>query len=162
MLEYAIAAAVAAGIVAVGLTVTRRKPPPTLRDQVGALATRVNPAAIEGAMEWLPPEEYAAGRRRTQRRSGPPTPVRISPVPVGDLLLAEEGMVVDRSSGGICVATRNEYEVGGRVYVRAEAAPPESLWVGVTVRYCRKDGELFLIGCEYCETLPWGVLLLFG
>jgi hypothetical protein len=73
------------------------------------------------------------------------------------------GWVVDRSSGGLglqlpCAVTTNAV-----VPVRAVAAPEETPWVEMRVRQCRQLRRThWAVGCEFVETPPWSILLLFG
>ena len=70
--------------------------------------------------------------------------------------------MLDRSTGGLCFAAHDPFVVGTDVLMRADAAPAGSPWVGATVRYCRRSGDYYLVGCEFHGAPPWDVLLLFG
>jgi hypothetical protein len=111
---------------------------------------------------WLPPEQQYGDRRKAPRRADRLTAIRVAGAPRGDGRTADEGLVTDRSSRGLCFATERRYAVGTGLFVRAENAPEGTPWVAVTVRNCRDVGGYILIGCEFQETLPVGVMLLFG
>ncbi|MDB5312804.1 MAG: PilZ domain protein [Gemmataceae bacterium] len=136
------------------------RPARTLREKVGAHAGGALDEEIDRMLNWLPRDAAWSDRRRAVRRAGRPTPVRVAPAPVADARAAEEGLVLDRSTAGLCVAVHRPLAEGGRVFFRAEAdgAP----WVGATVRQCRTGDDFYLIGCQFHETPPWAVLLLFG
>jgi len=51
---------------------------------------------------------------------------------------------------------------GGTMQVRAHNAPDTTPWVTVVIRSCRNTGKHFEVGCEFDQTPPWNVLLLFG
>jgi hypothetical protein len=167
-MEFVVAAAVVAAVVAAGAVIAafRRSPPPPpppLTEIVAGWGIGGGTAAaVERSLEWLPREDDATDRRRAERRAGPPTPIRVAAAPVADMRLAAEGLVLDRSTGGLCVAARDRYAEGDHMYVRSETAPAGSPWVAVTVQYCREHRGLYLVGCEFLEAPPWGVLLLFG
>ena len=133
----------------------------SLLEKVGRRAHRVRFDDIERALYWLPPE-VSADRRQGSRRSGPGTPIRVCAAPDVEPLVTDEGLVLDRSMGGLCFAAHHPFVEGAVLFVRALDVPPGSPWVGVTVRNCRDCGDHVLIGCEFLETLPWNVLLLFG
>ena len=73
-----------------------------------------------------------------------------------------EGFVLDRSTGGLRITVATAVEPGTNVQVRAANAPESVEFVGMMVRSCRKNGEFFVLGCEFEKTPPWNVLLLFG
>lgn len=101
-------------------------------------------------------------RRDSVRRAGNPIPVRVNAVPVAAASSGSPAVVLDRSTGGLCIAVDRALSPGQLVHVRAEAAPDSSPWVRVEVRSCRKDGRFYQIGCRFTDRVPWGVLLLFG
>lgn len=160
-------AAVAAAAVTVGalliffLRGKRRPPPRTLRDKVRA-ARQGWEGDTDPMLLWLPPEQQYGDRRKTPRRADRLTPIRVAGAPRGDGRTADEGLVTDRSSRGLCFASERRYGVGSGLFVRAENAPEGSPWVAVTVRNSRDAGEYVLIGCEFQEALPMSILLLFG
>jgi hypothetical protein len=102
----------------------------------------------------------AAERRITLRRGGNPTAILVT-----DAECKKEpmrGWVVDRSTGGMCLAIAEKVEPGTIVNVRAMNAPETATWVQMEVKTCRKEEDSWEIGCQFVKTPPWGVLLLFG
>jgi hypothetical protein len=156
-------AAAAALALLMAVLLWARKPPAvrSLREKVGDAAGGARDQDIDLALNWLPPE-CLGDRRRAARRGGGPTPIRVSDLPQGGRRAGDEGLVLDRSTGGLCFAAHRSFREGTWVYVRAVSAPPGSPWVGVMVRHCRGHGDHFLIGCQFLDPPPWNVLLLFG
>jgi hypothetical protein len=109
---------------------------------------------------WLPPPMRPDERRRSIRRSGVPTPVQVTdPKKPAKVINA---FVLDRSSGGIRLASEKPFSTGSKMQVRSAAAPPESPWVIIIIRSCREVGDYFELGCQFEEELPWHLLLMFG
>lgn len=112
------------------------------------------------ADQWLPPSKRHDERRRSMRRGGVPTPVQFS-----DPLKPKkhfDGFVLDRSSGGLRLASERAFPTGSTMLIRPIAAAPETPWVPVIIRNCREQGDFFEIGCQFQEDLPWHLLLMFG
>ncbi|MBA4062668.1 MAG: hypothetical protein C0501_02970 [Isosphaera sp.] len=121
-----------------------------------------SPAAVdhEKAAHWAPPEQSYADRRGAVRRDGQPVRVLLaSPNLRGG---ADEGYVLDRSTGGLRVATAAAVAPGTALQARAANAPDTVGYVTLLVRSCRRNGDHFELGCEFEKTPPWNVLLLFG
>ena len=120
----------------------------------------VNPLTEGKAMNWDPPEQSYADRRGAVRREGQLVRVLVaSPMFRNG---ADEGYVLDRSTGGIKLAMKTPVVVGGTLQVRAANAPDNVGFIAVIVRSCRENGDHFEVGCEFDKTPPWNVLLLFG
>ena len=161
---YLLLGAVAAVIIPLWLARLLRglRPPRvlTLRDKVEAEAKRRR-VDIDQMLNWLP-QDQAAERRRSTRRTGPPTAIRVAPAPTDDPGAGTEGLVLDRAPGGLCFAIEQPLATGKEVFLRVEGAEPDFPWVAVTVRHCRDCGEYFLIGCEFGQVLPLNIRLQFG
>jgi len=69
---------------------------------------------------------------------------------------------LDRSTGGLCIALATEVPRGVVLKVRAAHAPDTVGYINVIVRNCRRQEEYYEVGCEFEQTPPWNVLLLFG
>ena len=160
-LVWTVAAAGAALLLALLLWVARPRHVRSLREKVGDTAGGARDHDIDLVLNWLPPEA-GNDRRRSPRRGGAPISIRVAGLPNGDPREADEGLVLDRSTGGLCFAAHRPFHEGIGVYVRAASAPVGTPWVGVVVRHCRDHGDHFLIGCSFTGTPPWNVLLLFG
>lgn len=118
-------------------------------------------AAGMRSSQWTAPvPSYADRRTSTRREGGNPVKVLLaSPVFKGG---NQTGYVLDRSTGGLRLASSTGMPVGTSVQVRAAHAPDETPWVTVLVRSCKQNGKAFEMGCEFDKTPPWNVLLLFG
>jgi hypothetical protein len=114
----------------------------------------------EKALQWEPPEHSYADRRGAVRREGAAVRVVLA-APIFRNGVGE-GFVLDRSTGGLRITVATAVAPGTNIHVRAANAPDTIEFVGVVVRSCRKNGEFFVLGCEFEKTPPWNVLLLFG
>jgi hypothetical protein len=137
------------------------------RKRRGLNAEQFAPAAAgasavneEKALNWAPPEQSYADRREAVRREG--TPVRVLLASPTFRNGVSDGFVLDRSTGGLRVASSIAMAPGSTLQVRAVNAPDTIGFVTVIVRSCRKNTDFFVIGCEFEKTPPWNVLLLFG
>ena len=152
-LPYVLPAAVglAAVLVVVLLLLGRKK---------GTVKPPVQAAGGKKSSQWavLNGQSYA-DRRTSLRREGAPVEVEVaSPALRGN----NAGYVLDRSTGGLRLALASGMAPGSTLQVRAKHAPDNTPWVTVIVRNCHTDGEHFEVGCEFENTPPWNVLLLFG
>lgn len=99
-------------------------------------------------------------KRTSLRRTGNPVPVLIT-----DPEMPEEplgGWVMDRSVGGLCVSSPKSFAVDSYLTIRAANAAETMPSVRVKVRHFRKEDGRYAVGCQYTESYPWSVLLLFG
>jgi hypothetical protein len=72
------------------------------------------------------------------------------------------GLVINRSTGCLAILLQAEVPAGTSIQVHPVEAPRSVPAVNLEVRHCRKAGRLFLIGCEFCEEVPWNVRVWFG
>lgn len=70
--------------------------------------------------------------------------------------------VIDRSSHGLCLAASKAYAEGTTFLVRTTNAPDTTPWVQVAVKNCRQSGKDWELGCQFTQSPPWSILLLFG
>lgn len=119
-----------------------------------------NAVTGEKALSWAPPEQSYADRRGSQRREGQPVRVVLASNTFRNG--AGDGYVIDRSTGGLKLATQVAVPPGTTVQVRATTAPDTVGFVTVIVRSCRQNATYYELGCEFEQTPPWNVLLLFG
>lgn len=99
-------------------------------------------------------------RRGGVRRGGPPTPVLVADAESDNDTVG--GWVADRSTGGLGLMLKGKLVPGTRVNVRAANAPESAPWVQLRVCHARRVEGAFLVGCQFMQTPPWNVLLLFG
>jgi hypothetical protein len=102
----------------------------------------------------------ATERRNALRRGGNPTPVLVT----DQERTAEpfRAWVLDRSTGGLCLAVAEEVKPGTIFSVRAVNAPKTVPWVQVEVKSSREIDGNWELGCQFVKTPTWNVLLLFG
>jgi hypothetical protein len=108
----------------------------------------------------LPDPPGPPQRRAHLRRCGNPVDVLID-----DLGSADEptpAVVVERSMGGLCLSLDRPVNPGTTLRVRALHAPGDLPWVLMSVKRCRQNGERWEAGCQYLDSLPLSVVLLFG
>jgi len=131
------------------------------RREVLVTSPAVGSSAVEEkATHWAPPEQSYADRRGSVRREGAPVRVMLSSTSFRSG--TTDGYVVDRSTGGLRIILQTAMAPGSTVQVRTVNAPDTIGFITVLVRSCRKDGDHFVLGCEFEKTPPWNVLLLFG
>ena len=70
--------------------------------------------------------------------------------------------MLDRSVGGLCVATAKPLAVQTVISVRPASAPNTTPWIAVEVRNCREHDNRWEIGCKFVRTPVWSILLQFG
>ncbi len=102
----------------------------------------------------------AAERRVALRRNGNPIAILVSDAEVKTE--PYRGWVLDRSTGGMCLAVANEVEKGAVLSVRAVNAPTTTPWVQLEVKSCRQVEGDWELGCQFVKTPSWSVLLMFG
>jgi len=123
-------------------------------------ASTPNPVTEEKVLNWAPPEQSYADRRGAVRREGSPVHVTIASSTFRSGF--GDGVILDRSTGGLRIVLAAAIAPGTSMQVRAADAPDNVGFVTVIVRSCRKNGDFFEVGCEFEKTPPWNVLLLFG
>jgi hypothetical protein len=99
-------------------------------------------------------------KRSSLRRGGNPVAVFVSDVEAPGKSV--QGRVLNRSRGGLCLSVPQAVEVGRVLAVRTSDYPEGLESVQVRVRHCQPKGASCRLGCQFLETHPWSVLLLFG
>jgi hypothetical protein len=105
-------------------------------------------------------EGSASEQRKSHRRQGNPTAVRVALD--GQKDQPAEAWVMDRSMGGVCLQSSQEYRPGTRLSVLPANAPSMTPWVELEVRTCRQLKTGFEVGCQFVKTPNWSILLMFG
>lgn len=134
-------------VLLVGRGFASRQPVPTPR----AAAPPTHDPFLDGG--W-------AERRASLRRRG--REVRVLVSNADGTSPPEDGWVLDRSTGGLCLGLARAVPVGTVVSVRPSDAPLTIPWTQVEVRNGREQPDGWVIGCAFVRTPPWGVLLYFG
>ena len=147
----AVAAVGGIGLLLLILTLLGRKGPAIPPAEKANIALPRDNAARDGQGEE---------RRRWPRRGGNPTRVLLA----GSKGRGEQadGLVVDRSQGGLCLLVNREVARGTILSVRAVHAPEHVPWVEIKAVYIRQVGERWQVGCQFVDAPPLTVILLFG
>lgn len=106
---------------------------------------------------WMVASNNAYDQRKLLRRKGTLTPILVTTTPTNPAE-STDGLIIDRSSEGLCFAVERPYEVGELIHV----SPGDSELVSAIVRNCRQVQDVFLIGCQFEKALPVSLLLRFG
>jgi hypothetical protein len=115
----------------------------------------------EGASDYDPFIHGSATEKRgALRRGGNPMPVLISDQEVKEQ--PYQGWILDRSTGGLCLAVGEKVQPGTIVSVRTTNAPVTIPWVQIEVKTCREVDGNWELGCRFVKVPPWSVMLLFG
>ncbi len=118
------------------------------------------PRLSQSTVTEIDDDQSFSNRRNTVRREGQPVKIHVSSPAFRNKM--DSGYVLDRSTGGLRIALPAAVTPGSTMQVRADNAPDSVPWVTVVVRNCRNTGRHFELGCEFDQTPPWNVLLLFG
>jgi hypothetical protein len=102
----------------------------------------------------------ASEQRSAYRRSG--NPVEVLFRQPGSPSEPRRGQVLNRSTGGVCLAVAGMIPKGTILEVLPANAPAITPWVEVEVRSCRGTPDGWEVGCEFVRTPPWSLLLMFG
>jgi hypothetical protein len=105
-------------------------------------------------------EGSASERRGAARRSGAVVPVLLYRANTGETPL--RGWVIDRSAGGLSLSVPRAFTAGSLLKVRLDRGRQDTPWVQVRVKSCRAKGKLWHLGCQFTESLPSHLLMLFG
>lgn len=99
-------------------------------------------------------------RRVAVRRGGNPLPVLLADP--ADTAAALEGTVLDRSRGGLLIASTERRGAGTILRVRPKDAPEDVDWMLIQVRHAQQKNDRWLLGCAFTRKMDWSELLLFG
>jgi hypothetical protein len=102
----------------------------------------------------------AKEKRRSLRRGGISVPVLVSHALAGGEPV--QGLVLNRSRGGLRLSLPEKIEVGQLLTVRTLDFPEGLEPVEIRVRHCKQHSQGWHLGCEFVDELTWNVLLLFG
>jgi hypothetical protein len=99
-------------------------------------------------------------RRASPRRWGDPIQILLL---VDNLVMAEpiRGWVLNRSAGGLGLTSTQSLMPGTVISVHVAHAPDSVPWVRLEVKGCQPQTGRWLLNCQYSETPPKEVVLLF-
>lgn len=126
---------------------------------------RRKPEAPPNLQRATEPDPFTHGstgdRRQSARRTG--SPLRILLKDPSEEKTIWEGIVTDRSIGGLRIMVQNSWPVNQVINVRVVDAPPTVPWLAVQVRRCTEmPDHMYEVGCQFIRTPPWAILLTFG
>jgi hypothetical protein len=110
-----------------------------------------------------PPDHFLPtgnGKRKAFRRTGNEVQVLVADEERKTELCT--AWVMDRSTGGLCLALPQPMEISSVLSVRAAHAPDSAPWVHIKVKWCHSLEGRWELGGQFVQALPWGTLLLFG
>jgi hypothetical protein len=129
-----------------------------IRPRLAAPLPPAPPQEQEVADPWV--HGSSSEQRRAFRRQGNPIEVLIVDQPRNGLQF--KGYVINRSIGGLCLQVDRPYETEIKISVRPVNAPHIAPWVDLTIKSCRESNPGYEIGCQFTQTPPWAILLMFG
>jgi hypothetical protein len=98
-------------------------------------------------------------RRQTLRRWGDPIQVLIcDEYPANE---PNRGWIVNRSGGGLGLSAARSALEGAFLSVRIAIAPDTAPWTRVQVKGCNLSSGRWILNCQFLETPPREVLLMF-
>jgi hypothetical protein len=98
-------------------------------------------------------------KRKSKRRRGAIVPVLIKDSE--EKLPPIDGLVTDRSLGGLSVLVKAPMPAGTFLTLRNAKSAETMPWVKVEVKTCTQDGIDWRLGCEFLQTPPSVVLWQF-
>lgn len=116
--------------------------------------------SIPAKDDWATPDPSFGNRRSSLRREGSPVEIYVSCTAFQNT--TQQAWVVDRSTGGLRLTMDKGISPGMTMRILAVNAPKKTEWVTLLVRSCKPIEGHFELGCEFDQTPPWNVLLLFG
>ncbi len=72
------------------------------------------------------------------------------------------GLVVDRSLGGLRIVVDAPLETGVKLVILPANAPKGTQWVEAEVRSCNQQDEHWEIGCKFLSMPSYATMVLFG
>lgn len=141
----------------------KRKPSPVVDTPTAGFGSKATPKPKSLADIMLPApllfRENDNEKRSSPRRGNNPIPIIVSvagsPVPV-------EGIVLDRSRGGLRLSLPKSVRVGDALTIRPREAPEDVAWFPVEVRHAQMKEGQWVVGCEFTRELAWAEVLIFG
>ena len=108
---------------------------------------------------WASLPVAANDRRGIMRRDGKQIAVLVAGQ---EVYSPQPAYVLNRTSGGLRLAVKQDVPVNTILWLRACNAPVTTPSARVSVRWCEEVDGYFEVGCQFQAKLPWSVLLLFG
>jgi len=99
-------------------------------------------------------------QRKSVRRGG--NPVLVLYARAENRKVVQRAVVLDRSMGGLRLATDEEVAPGTRLFVLSAHATESVPWVEMDVCRNQQVEDSWELNCQFVRTPPWSILLLFG
>jgi hypothetical protein len=128
-----------------------------------------NPTVTESPSSIIPPSrqnsdpfDFGSSRERRSsiRRMGGVIEVRLADAQ--GVTEIGQGLVLDRSMGGLGLEVNGRVEPGTVVSVRPSRTGQRSPWIQMEIVSCEGEGDCWRVGCKFVRTPPWSVMLLFA
>jgi hypothetical protein len=153
-----VAGLVSAGLLTFfGMSWFRRKP--------GGARAVANRPALCLVPDLAPARRTKAGWNGTERRAHRRARVMTLEILVREVGSAQKphtGLVLDRSLGGLGIELPEAVAVGQNLQFRLRKWDKKANWVTAEVRYCRRKGEAWRVGCQFLDVSAWEVMNIFG
>jgi hypothetical protein len=72
------------------------------------------------------------------------------------------GVILDKALGGLGLEVESEIPTGARFRLRLRDAGPDAGWALLEVRFARKKGTVWRIGCQFVDIAAWDVMEWLG
>ncbi|MCI0684824.1 MAG: hypothetical protein L0Y71_22230 [Gemmataceae bacterium] len=145
----AIGIAVGMGCIFTGNLVWRARKPTPRKPQPPA------PPGYDPFLQGSPSEQ-----RKSYRRAG--NLVQVLYARPDNKESPRRALVLDRSMGGLRLATDEEVAAGTRLVVLPVNAPELTPWTEIEVRDSSLVEDCWELRCQFLKTPQWSILLLFG
>jgi hypothetical protein len=99
-------------------------------------------------------------QRKSVRRAG--HPIVLLYARAENRKVVQRALVLDRSLGGLRLATDEEVAPGTRLFVLSANATESVPWIEVDVCRNQQVDDSWELNCQFVKTPPWSILLLFG
>jgi hypothetical protein len=123
------------------------------------LPSRSAADTVVSSSTTLLPQVTATERRQAPRRWGDPVQVSIwDGNPANE---PARGWIANRSAGGLGLSAAQPFFEGTLLSVRVTVAPDTVGWTRLQVKSCIPATGRWILGCQFVETPPREVLLMF-
>ena len=127
------------------------------RERTGVNSATVTSPATGAADSAVAIQERRAGHRRY----GDPVEVHLCSFEYSKPVCGSTGWVRDRCPNGLAFTVEKPLDIGSWLRVRPTFVPEDAAWVDVLVRHCHPQGNRWVLGCQFVESPPRELMLLF-
>jgi hypothetical protein len=151
--------ATVAGLIGISLLAWQYWINKMMRDRKQAEDALLNAQIRDRAGFWDESVEQTSNRRIRLRRTGASVQLHYR---LSDGSPRLPAVVLDRSVGGLRLNLDDEIPVGTYLFLLPDQAPSGVPWAEAKVVWCKPVVGGHELGCEFVDSVPWNVLLLFG